>query len=77
MRTFLAGRLGMADLDPELDIFAAGLMSSLLAVELVAHIEGTYGIELAAVDLAPENFVSVRAMARLVDGKRAAHHVAP
>lgn len=71
MRGFLAERLGMVDLDPDLDTFAAGLMSSLLAVELVAHIEHTYGIELAPEDLAPENFTSVRAMALLIDRKRA------
>ena len=76
MRVFLAERLGMADLDPELDLFTAGLMSSLLAVELVAQIERVHGIELEPDDLAPGNFASVLAMGRLIDRKRAADHAA-
>jgi methoxymalonate biosynthesis acyl carrier protein len=66
LRAFLLGRLGLTDLDVDTDLFQAGLVTSLFAVELVAHVETTYGFEIKPCDLTPERFRSIAAMARLV-----------
>jgi methoxymalonate biosynthesis acyl carrier protein len=54
------------------DLFADGTVSSLLAMELVVHLESTYGIAIVGPDLVMDNFRSVAAMAALVRRLRAA-----
>lgn len=51
---------------PAQDLFADGLVSSMAAMQLVLHLEQTYGIEVAGRDLQLENFRTVEAMAALV-----------
>ncbi|WP_320068826.1 acyl carrier protein [Micromonospora sp. RTGN7] len=51
---------------PDLDMFASGLVSSLFALELVVHIESTFGITIAGPDLRLDNFRTVDAMTALV-----------
>lgn len=48
------------------DIIADGLVSSMFAMELVVHLEQTYGVTIVGRDLRLDNFRSVRAMAELV-----------
>ncbi|MFE0047368.1 acyl carrier protein [Streptomyces albireticuli] len=57
------------------DLFAVGGMSSLFAMQLVVHLEKTYGITISGADLMLDNFRTVDAMVRLVHklgGDRAA-----
>ncbi|MGC4806556.1 acyl carrier protein [Micromonospora sp. DT233] len=53
-------------IEPELDIFAAGLVSSLFALELVVHIESTFGVTVGGPDLRLDNFRTVDRMTELV-----------
>ncbi|WP_327682132.1 acyl carrier protein [Kitasatospora sp. NBC_00458] len=52
--------------EPELDLFAAGGLSSLFAMELVVHLEKTFGISIGGADLRLDNFRTVRQMGELV-----------
>ncbi|CAM3350186.1 acyl carrier protein [Kibdelosporangium persicum] len=50
---------------PGQDIFGTGLATSMFALELVVHLEGTYGIEIAGPDLRLEHFRTVEKMTAL------------
>jgi methoxymalonate biosynthesis acyl carrier protein len=55
-----------ATVAPDRDLFTSGLVSSLFAMELIVHLEQTYGVVIAGTDLRMENFCSVQAMTDLV-----------
>ncbi|HET6711043.1 acyl carrier protein [Amycolatopsis sp.] len=57
---------------PDEDYFALGLVNSLLALELVAHIERRYGIEVAVEDLDLDNFRTMNRVTAFVLRKRSA-----
>ena len=59
-------RLTKAEHAPDEDLFAAGGLSSLMALELVVHVEREYGITVAGDELSLDNFRTAEAMARLV-----------
>ena len=48
------------------DLFASGLVTSMFAMELVVHLEGTYGIAILGGDLKLDNFRTVERMTTLV-----------
>ncbi|MFG2004656.1 acyl carrier protein [Spirillospora sp. NPDC048911] len=52
--------------EPEVDLFASGVVSSLFAMELVVFVEGTFGITVEGADLAIDNFRTLRSMSSLV-----------
>lgn len=62
---FLTERV-KAPVAPEDDLFAAGLVSSMFAMQLVVHLEDTYDIEIVGPDLTMDSFRSVAAMTALV-----------
>lgn len=62
---YLAARLDTT-VEVEQDLFAANLISSMFAMELVVHLEQSYGIAVVGRDLKLDNFRSVRNMADLV-----------
>jgi methoxymalonate biosynthesis acyl carrier protein len=71
IREFLAGHLHGVKVDDDEDLFAAGLVNSLFAVQLVMWVERTYGIQVAGTDLDFANFRSVCAVADFVARKKA------
>ena len=50
----------------DVDLFATGLVSSLFALELVMHLEQSFGVTVAGPDLTLDNFRTVEAMTSLV-----------
>jgi len=50
----------------DVDLFATGLVSSLFALELVIHLEQSFGVTVAGTDLTLDNFRTVDAMTALV-----------
>ncbi|EXG82133.1 acyl carrier protein [Cryptosporangium arvum] len=54
------------------DLFAAGLVNSMFAMELVVHLEGTYGVAIVGPDLRLDNFRTITQMAALVQRLSAA-----
>lgn len=49
-----------------MDIFAVGGLSSLFAMELVVHLEKTFGISITGADMRLDNFRTVASMVELV-----------
>ncbi|MEV7046524.1 acyl carrier protein [Amycolatopsis sp. NPDC051061] len=52
--------------EPDTDLFAAGGVSSMFAMELVVHLESEFDIVISGPDLALDNFRTVKSMAELV-----------
>jgi methoxymalonate biosynthesis acyl carrier protein len=62
---FLADRIKTA-VRPDEDIFADQAVSSIVAMELVVHLEKSYGIAVLGRDLRLDNFRTVERMTALV-----------
>jgi acyl carrier protein len=74
IRAFVRGRFlalhpGVDPADDD-DLLALGVIDSLGFVELVEHVEATYGIAVQDVEITEENFGSIAAVAAFVDGRR-------
>jgi len=52
--------------EPDQDLFASGLVSSMFAMQLVVQLESSYDIAVIGPDLKLDNFRTVRAMTSLV-----------
>lgn len=72
IREFLSHSFDSSALSDDEDIFAAGRVTSLFAMELVVFIEERIGIRLDDEDLDRENFKSINAMASLIERKQGA-----
>ncbi|MFE0250613.1 acyl carrier protein [Streptomyces sp. NPDC059010] len=72
IRTFLAPHMGEHVLADEEDIFAAGIVNSLFAMQLVVFIEGEFQVTVAPEDLDIDRFRSISAIADLVLAKTGA-----
>ncbi|MFE6748412.1 acyl carrier protein [Kitasatospora purpeofusca] len=66
---FLEARTGTA-WDADTDLFEAGGLSSLFAMQVVVHLEKTYAVTVRGADLRLDNFRTVRRMAELVERLR-------
>lgn len=55
---------------PDTDLFAKGGVSSLFAMQLLVHIENTYGVSITGDDLSLDNFRTVHRMTALVQRLR-------
>jgi methoxymalonate biosynthesis acyl carrier protein len=64
--TFFLCQHTKKDVTADVDLFAAGLVSSLFALELVVHLESTYAIAVPPEELKLDNFRTVTAMSELV-----------
>ncbi|WP_328290196.1 acyl carrier protein [Nocardia aurantiaca] len=64
------GSMAEIELAPDDDIFALGLVNSLRALEIVVHVESTYGISVDVDDLELDNFRSAARAAAFVARKR-------
>ena len=62
---FLADKI-KTDVRPDQDLFGAGLVSSMFAMQLVVHLESTYDVAIIGPELKLDNFRTVGAMAELV-----------
>jgi acyl carrier protein len=60
------------DLNDDLPLFEQQIIDSLGIFSLVSFIETEFGVEILDEELLPENFGSIGAMARFVDGRVAA-----
>ncbi|MCF3123574.1 MULTISPECIES: acyl carrier protein [Streptomyces] len=65
LKRFLTERT-KTDWAADTDLFATGGVSSLFAMELVVHVENTFGIAVEGPDLKIDNFRTVNAMTELV-----------
>lgn len=65
--------LTRTELGPDDDYFALGLVASLQALQIVTHVERTYGITVDVADLDLDNFRTAARVAGFVAAKRGAH----
>lgn len=69
--SFVASRVGTGgELATDTDLLEDELLDSLLIMDLVAHVEGRYGIRLENTDIAPANFRTVERLAGLIAARR-------
>lgn len=59
-----------SELGLEQPLLESGIMTSFGVVELVSYVERTFGVTIDDYDVVPENFQTVKAIARLVASKR-------
>lgn len=62
---------GDVDLNDDHNIFEQGFVTSIFAMQLLTHIEDTFGVEVPDSDLTLDKFSSVDRMVQLVDELRA------
>jgi methoxymalonate biosynthesis acyl carrier protein len=72
LRAFFTPVVGIDAPGPNDDYFALGLVNSLLALELVAHVERQFGIAVEVEDLDLDNFRTMNRTAAFIQAKRSA-----
>lgn len=72
IRAFLAEHIRNHDVGLDEDIFAAGFVTSMFAMQLVLLIENQFGVKLANQDLKLDNFRTINQMVALIERKMAA-----
>lgn len=55
-----------SEVAPDVDLFESGLVSSLFALQLVLHVESSFGVSVQGPDLKLDNFRTIDAIAELV-----------
>ena len=63
----LSDRMGLLAPSVDTDLFETGILDSLSLVELLIHIETTYGVTLNLSDIEIENFRSVESIAEFIE----------
>lgn len=58
-------------LNPEDDLLSQGIVDSMGILQLVTHMEETFGIQISDDEIVPENFRTLQALADLVSQKLA------
>jgi acyl carrier protein len=71
IRSFLGQFLEQSQLADDQDMFAGGFFNSLFMMQLVLFVEQEFSITIEDEDLEIENFSTIRALAALIERKRA------
>jgi methoxymalonate biosynthesis acyl carrier protein len=71
---FLADHIRNHDVAAGEDIFAAGFVTSMFAMQLVLFLEGEFGVKLANQDLKLDNFRTIDRMVALIEHKTATYN---
>jgi len=71
VREFVGKFLQGAEFEDDDDIFALGLVNSLMAMQLVLFLEKEFGIKFAKNELKLDNFRSVERMTAMIAAKQA------
>ncbi len=69
IRNYILGNVNILELDDDFDVFEAGIVNSLFAIELMTFLEKTFNIKVTMDDLDMENFKSVNATSEFVRRK--------
>jgi len=70
IRGYILENISVEAFDDDFDIFEAGIVNSLFAIELMTFLEKTFGIKVTMDDLDMENFKSVNASSDFVRRKQ-------
>jgi len=66
---YIGERIDLDDLGAEVNIFEAGLVNSLFAIEIMTFLENTFAIKIGMGDLDMANFQSINAIVAFVQAK--------
>jgi len=80
IRAYLASQFGkdrVGALSDQDSLLEAGVIDSVAMVDLITHLEQTYGMTADEDDLTPDNFESIDAIARYVESRRRAKGAVP
>jgi methoxymalonate biosynthesis acyl carrier protein len=69
IKAFLSRFFRKADLGEDEDIFAAGFVNSLFAMQLIMYLEKEFGIRVDNKDMDLGNFRTIKAIAAFVEAK--------
>ncbi len=69
IRSYILENISIPALDDDFDIFEAGIVNSLFAIELMTFLEKAFNIKVTMDDLDMENFKSVNATSQFVQRK--------
>ena len=69
IRNYILEYVNIPELDDDFDVFEAGIVNSLFAIELMTFLERAFNIKVTMDDLDMENFKSVKATSEFVRGK--------
>jgi methoxymalonate biosynthesis acyl carrier protein len=75
IRKYIVDNIGVPSLDDDFDIFEAGIVNSLFAIELMTFLEKAFNIKVTMDDLDMANFKSVNATGEFVERKQGAKSV--
>jgi len=75
IRNYIMENVNLQDLNDDFDIFEAGLVNSLFAIELMTFLEKVFNIKVTMDDLDMENFKTVNSTGRFVQRKREGRNV--
>jgi acyl carrier protein len=70
IRNYILGNIKIPQLSDDLDIFEAGIVNSLFAIELMTFLEKAFAIKVTMDDLDMENFKSIDAACNFVARKK-------
>ena len=69
IQEFLGQFISDTGIDPDLNLFESGKVSSLFAMQLILFVEKEFGVEVANEDLDVNNFRSLNAITAFIMGK--------
>ncbi|SLM33105.1 conserved hypothetical protein [Desulfamplus magnetovallimortis] len=69
VKEFVGQYLNTDTIEPDLDLFASGMVNSLFAMQLVLFVEKEYGLKVENEDLDIENFKSLDAIHGFIERK--------
>jgi methoxymalonate biosynthesis acyl carrier protein len=72
IRSYILENINVPALDDDFDIFEAGIVNSLFAIELMTFLEKSFSIKVTMDDLDMQNFKSVNAASQFVQRKKEA-----
>ena len=70
IRNYIMENVNLPELDDNFDIFEAGMVNSLFAIELMTFLEKAFDIKVTMDDLDMENFKTVNASSQFVQRKK-------
>ncbi|MDQ1350656.1 MAG: hypothetical protein QG657_958 [Acidobacteriota bacterium] len=70
IRKYILENISIPSLDDDFDIFEAGIVNSLFAIELMTFLEKSFSIKVTMDDLDMQNFKSVNAASQFVQKKK-------
>jgi len=70
IRSYILENINVPALDDDFDIFEAGIVNSLFAIELMTFLEKSFAVKVTMDDLDMQNFKSVNAASQFVQRKK-------